>query len=209
MLLAGQNRNAERGLSIVELLIVVVIISIVGGIAVMQTGTPNRQLQRQNVARELKVALERARSDSVKRRATSSGSPTLDTRARVIITANSYTLVTDNNANGDLILDDSSIEATDASVISLAGQDIVISGSGTVLFNQRGEAVLAGGGSPNFYICNVDCTSPNASNANLLLVTPTGTVNLLAGNGSAPTFANANVQTIPPSNSISNTVALP
>ena len=215
MLLEGQIRSADRGLSIVELLIVIVIISIVGGIALMQTGTPNRQLKRQNVARELKVALERARFDSVKRRATSAAAVTDDTRARVIITANSYTLVTDNNRNGDLVNDDGTMESTDASTISLAGQDIVIAGNGivlpvTVLFNQRGEAMMGGGGTnPIFYVCNVDCSSPTANNANLLLVTPTGTVNLLAGNASPPSFANANVTTVPVATGVSNTVALP
>ena len=215
MLLEGQIRSADRGLSIVELLIVIVIISIVGSIALMQTGTPNRQLKRQNVARELKVALERARFDSVKRRATSNVTATDDERARVIITADSYTLVTDNNRNGEVITGANAIESGDGISISLAGQDIVIAGNGivlpvTVLFNQRGEATMGGGGTnPIFYVCNIDCSIPTANNANLVLVTPTGTVNLLAGNASPPSFANANVTTVPTTTGVSNTVALP
>lgn len=221
MLTARHIPNADGGLSVVELLIVITIISIVGGVAVMKMGTPNRQLKRQNVARELKVALERARFDSVKRRALSDMTPataysaTDDSRARVIITDTSYTLITDNNRNGDLINDDGTPESGDANVTSLAGQDVVIAGTGgislpvTVLFNQRGEATLSGGGSASFYICNASCSSPTSDNANLLLVTPTGTVNLLPGNASAPSFASANVTTIGTTTGLSNTVALP
>src|SRR5690606_17469063 len=63
---------------------------------------------------------------------------------------------------------------------------IIIDVATTVNFNMRGEAT-----SPNtqtIRICNLSCSSPNASNSDLLIVTPAGTVNLLAGNESAPTF---------------------
>ena len=63
------NSKSQAGVTIVELLVVCVIIAIIAGFALMQRGGANEQFQRQNVARELKFALERARFDSVKRRA--------------------------------------------------------------------------------------------------------------------------------------------
>jgi Tfp pilus assembly protein FimT len=222
MMAERQIRSSEAGLSIVEMLIVMVIISVIGGIAVMQFRAPDAQLKRQNVARELKVALERAKFDSVKRRAQSDLTPESaysardDNRARVIITATSYTLATDNDRNGYIANTDGTIEAGDAAVADFSGQNIVIAGSGialpvTVFFDQRGEAtaVSSSGTSPVFYICNVNCDAPSNSNANLLLVTPTGTVNLLGGGASPPSFAAANVTTVPTSTGLSNTVALP
>ncbi len=222
MMFKLQIRGSEAGLSVVEMLIVAVIISVIGGIAVMQFRAPDTQLKRQNVARELKVALERARFDSVKRRALADVDPggsfslSDDNRARVIVTATSYTLVTDNDRNGVVANSDGTPASGDGAVTDFAGQNIVIAGSGialpaTVYFNQRGEAtaVSSSGTSPVFYICNVNCDAPSNSNANLLMVTPTGTVNLLGGGASPPSFAAANVTTVPTSTGLSNTVALP
>ena len=58
----------QSGLSLIELLVVMVIITIVASIALMQRGSANEQLKRQNAATQLKNAFERARFDSVKRR---------------------------------------------------------------------------------------------------------------------------------------------
>src|SRR5690606_12428047 len=66
---AHSPHSLDAGFSFVELMVVIVIIVIVATLALMQRGSANEQFQRQNVARELKVALERARFDSVKRRA--------------------------------------------------------------------------------------------------------------------------------------------
>ncbi len=178
------NLKAQDGVSYVELLVVIVIISIVASIAFMQRGSANAQFQRQNVARELKVALERARFDSVKRRA-----DTAATQATVTINANnSFTLRVDKDQNGTLNTADDVTTASPA--------NIVIAGSGgitlpvTVIYNQRGEASIVGGGTPLFLVCNGTCpTFPgNSGNANIVLVTPTGTVNLLPGGSSLPSF---------------------
>ena len=211
----SQKIRNDRGVSLVELLVVIVLIAILAAFAMMQRGSANEQLQRQNVARELKVALERARFDSVKRRAQHPGSATADTRARVVLTANSYTLVTDNNANADLVNDDGTFDSGDAVTITIS-PTIVIAGSGialpvTVLFDHRGEVttVSSSGIDPNFLICNVDCSSPTNSNSNLVLVTPTGTVNLLGGGSSVPTFSPPPITNVPVGTAISNTVVIP
>ena len=67
------NFKAQGGFSFVELLIVVAIIAVVSTLAFFRMGTANTQFQRQNVARELKVAFERARFDSVRRHAENAG----------------------------------------------------------------------------------------------------------------------------------------
>jgi prepilin-type N-terminal cleavage/methylation domain-containing protein len=195
----------QSGVTLVELLVVIIIIVIVAALAMMQKGSANAVFQRQNVATQLKNAFERARFDSVKRRAQSSP----DVRATVRVDSNSYTLTTYNV--------DSSGTATANPLATTTAGDVVIAGSGllslpfTVYYNQRGEAVDSSGNSisPAFYVCNASCSSPTDSNANLLIVTPTGTVNLLAGGSAVPAFNAPPVTNIPQSAGINNTVRLP
>jgi prepilin-type N-terminal cleavage/methylation domain-containing protein len=182
-----QNQN---GVSLVELIAVISIIVIIATLALMNTGSSKQQLNRQNAAQELKSAFERARFDSVKRRATTGE------QAKVTIDTNSFTLVTDANQDGD------TTDSIDSQITNLAGSNISITSSlalpYTVYFNKRGEAVTSGSVSisPSFLVCNPSCTinpdgssDANAGNANLVLVTPTGTVNLLPGGSAIPTFS--------------------
>src|SRR5687768_2574274 len=94
--------NSESGVSLVELMVVVLIIAIVISIAVFSPGNANEQFKRQNAARELKVAFERARFDSVKRRADATGTPTVPLAYVRIDNATQFTLVTDANQDGDV-----------------------------------------------------------------------------------------------------------
>ena len=64
-----KSNSHQSGVTLVELLVVIVVISILAGFALLQRGNANEQLRRQNAAQQLKVAFERARFDSVKRRA--------------------------------------------------------------------------------------------------------------------------------------------
>ena len=178
------NSQSQAGVTIVELLVVCVIIAIIAGFALMQRGGANEQFQRQNVARELKFALERARFDSVKRRADST-----PVRAKVVVDTGSFTLATDRDLDG-------TITVADEFQTSLAGQNIVLAGQGstsvpiTIYFDQRGETVNSVGTSISaaFYVCNISCASPGNDDANIVLVTSTGTVNLLGGGATPPTF---------------------
>ena len=180
--------NDQSGVTVVELLVVIVIIAIVAAFAMLQRGSANAQLQRQNVAQQLKVAFERARFDSVKRRAE------CDTnKAKVIVNASSFTLWTDKDL-------DNNPEPSEVETTNFSSQNIVIAGvsdgpglPATVAFNQRGE-VLADDGSttstnPGFLVCNGACPQTlSNNNANKVYVTPTGTVDLLSGSQSPPTF---------------------
>jgi prepilin-type N-terminal cleavage/methylation domain-containing protein len=176
------DSRAQSGVTITELLVVVVVIGVICGFALMQGGGTNIQFKRQSVAHELKTALERARFDSVKRRADGT-----IPQARVVINETSFTLTTDQNLDG-------------------AAFPV------TVIYSQRGEAIATSASldmEPVFWVCNVSCASPDDANANIVLVTPTGTVNLLPGSSSPPTFSSpTGLTSVPPSNSINNTAAV-
>lgn len=196
----------QRGVTVVELLVVVVVIAVIVGFALMQRGGANEQFKRQNVAQELKSAFERARFDSVKRRADSSG-----IQAKVVVDQTTFTLTTDRDQNGLL-------ETSDNEVANLSGQNIVIAGNTgitlpvTITYNQRGEATAIDAGGviePVFLVCNVSCASPTQANSNIVLVTPTGTVNLLAGGSPLPTFSPpGGISTVPANTSINNTAVV-
>ena len=98
------RRSGERGISIIELMIVVVMIGVVTAFAVMQIAGAQRAMRLSNSAREFTSWLEKARLDSVRRHATtpvSVGEP--DLRASVTIaSANSYTITIDQNGDGTL-----------------------------------------------------------------------------------------------------------
>lgn len=198
----------EGGFSAVEMIVVFLIIGIVASIAVMNFAVPNQQFKRQNVARELKVAFERARFDSVKRHAASPAGP-----ATVVVNSSSYTLTTDLNQDGVF-------QSSESVITNFSAQGITISGYGsqslpvTVTFDKRGEATARDSSNnvvqPQFRVCNGTCSqNPTSSDSNIVLVTPTGTVNMLPGNSSIPTFANANVTSIGTGTGISNKVSLP
>ncbi len=196
---------SDAGFSLVELLVVIGIICVLSAIAVMQLTTSNQRFIRQNAARELKAAFERARFDSVKRRPTSIGA-----FAKVALTQSSFTLTADTNLNGTL-------EAADDLLRDLSGTSVVMAGSGgtalptTVYFNQRGEAVNSSGASisPVFLVCGGSCSAPTSANANIVLVTPTGTVNLLPGDAAIPSFPTPNVTSVPVSSDVSKVVSIP
>ena len=202
MLLDRNNRKNERGVSFVELLVVIVIISVISAIALLQRGSADAQFKRQNAARELKVAFERARFDSVKRRAVGGSAP----QASVTVTPTSYTLRTYNNdVNGVVVANDQVMSLPTGIVI--ARYDGVTLTSFAVSFNMRGET--AASPAPRFYVCNTSCSSPTNANSNIVLVTSTGTVNLLAGGTGLPSFGIPSVNTIPTDTGVNPDAVLP
>jgi len=99
---------------------------------------------------------------------------------------------------------------------NFAAQNITIAGYTsmtlpvTVTFDKRGEVTATGGVNPEFLVCNGTCpATPTSDTANIVLVTPTGTVNLLAGNATPPTFVNPGVTNVSTTAGISNMVSLP
>lgn len=175
----------QRGVTLVELLVVFVVIAIIAGFAMMQRGGANEQLGRRNAAQELKTAFERARFDSVKRRAECDAN-----KAKVVVNSNSFVLWTDKDLNGTPDADE--VETVNVnSQITIDGISLVP--PVTVSFNQRGEVTAADSSTtstfPGFLVCNGSCSGTRTnSDTNKVYVTPTGTVNMLAGTEMPPTF---------------------
>lgn len=130
------RKSGERGVSIAELLIVVVMISIVAAFAVMQIAGAQRAISLSNSAREFMTWVEKARLDSLRRHAMSSGE-----MARVTIaSANSYSITIDQNGDGTLDPPRTiTIPATNGA--SFSGLAVPV----TVRFNWRGRPVDSAG----------------------------------------------------------------
>ncbi|MEP7212302.1 MAG: prepilin-type N-terminal cleavage/methylation domain-containing protein [Acidobacteriota bacterium] len=182
--------TTQAGVSYVELLVVIVIIGIVASLAIMNRGQANEQFKRQNVARELKVAFERARFDSVKRRADGASVAF----ASVNVQSTQLTITTDANQNGTM-------DSSDSTTVSFPANISVAPRSGlslplTVSFNQRGEPNVSDAA---FVVCNGTCSFSNdtQSTADIVYVTATGTVSMLPGGSDVANFAPPNVQVIP------------
>lgn len=94
----NSDRNTELGISIIELLIVITIISVVTGFALMRITQAQQAMRRVNSAREMIGYLERARLDSIRRHAVATGQ-----MARITVTGPStYTLLMDIDRDGTL-----------------------------------------------------------------------------------------------------------
>lgn len=196
-----QSNSHQSGVTIAELLVVMVVIAILAGFALMQRGSANEQFKRQNVAQELKSAFERARFDSVKRRAVGSGQV-----AQVTITPASYTLRTYNNDVNGLPVATNVVTNLPSGVV-IGRYDGTTLTSQDVAFDMRGET--SSSPAPQFRVCNVSCSSPDNSNSNIVIVTPTGTVNLLPGGSTLPTFGAPAVTSVSNSTGINPDAVVP
>lgn len=187
------TRKHEAGASVIEVLVVAVVTMILLAAAVTQLSNSRDLAQRQNLAREFKVYLERARFDSMKRHAN-----VCDQMSAVTINdTTSFSVATDFNQNGQLDLPG---ERRD---ITLAGRsNATILGSGltlpvTIRFDERGRALLtdcvtaAPPNIPLLYFCNGTCTTSTVTdqNANVLYLSATGTIAMMPGTAVAPMFA--------------------
>jgi prepilin-type N-terminal cleavage/methylation domain-containing protein len=178
--------NSQSGVSLVELLVVIIIIAVVASLAILGRGSANEQFQRQNAAAEVKIFLERARFDSVKRRADGSSESPF---AFVEIYPTSVTLTTYNKVVGSAATASTATYNFPTGVTAEA-LGYSLGSSKQVRFDRRGLASVVGGGQTNFMVCRGSCpSSDNATaDANTLVVTATGTVNMLNGRVAPPAF---------------------
>lgn len=201
--------NSQSGISLVEVVVVILIAAILTTLAIGQFSNSRKNFQRQNISRELKVNLERARYDSVKRRAA-----TTTTMARVAITsATSFTVSTDTNMNGTL-------DSIETRTIDFTGRvDASIIGSSTdypltIWFDQRGQTIIKNNSGtavdPSFTVCGSGCTAStaNSSNADVIYVSPTGTVSMGAPGTIQTSFANPTVSNVTANANINNRVSV-
>jgi Tfp pilus assembly protein FimT len=186
----------QKGISITELLIVLTITAILVAFSVAQFGNAADIFETQNAARELKVNLERARFDSVKRRP----STTADMSSVTIENATKLTVKIDLDQNGV-------IDANDSREIefSFSGEARIVSETlsfpVTVSFDRRGKAIavdsIGNVVDPYFIVCN-NCTYATlaSSEAYVVDVSATGTLAMYV-NGEIPgTLIDPTVTTI-------------
>ncbi|MDQ3322790.1 MAG: prepilin-type N-terminal cleavage/methylation domain-containing protein [Acidobacteriota bacterium] len=184
-----RNSVSQRGYSLIEIMIVLVITAILVTFAIARFGNAGTNFKRQNISRELKVNLERARFDSVKRRAENTA------RAEVtLVNATSFTVKTDMNQNGTLDASDTkTIDFTGQSNVKIVGDALVF--PITIQFDRYGRIEAKDKTekdiTPIFTICTDGCAADNATpaNADVIYVSPSGTVAMLKGGEKQPTFA--------------------
>src|SRR6476646_10555276 len=154
-------RDSQRGASLIEILVVLVLIGILSAFAIARFGGARDNFDRRNIAREFKVSLERARFDSIKRHAT-----VCTDMSGVTVNTTSFSLMTDMNQDGTL-------DATESRQITIAGRsDVTIVPNGVTLpfsvrFDERGRAYIndcSAGSTPSAdiplrYFCNGACTT--------------------------------------------------
>ena len=172
---------SQSGVSLIELMIALTLILVLTTVAILYFGNSKTELQRQRIAREFKVYLERARFDSVKRRA-------VDINEMSRITLNSpsaFTAAIDLNENGKLDATDlRQVDFTQRSDAQITVSN-ALSYPVTILFNQRGQIIAqdASGNNVNpvFTICSKNCssTSESSQDKTIISVSTTGTVAVL------------------------------
>jgi len=184
--------NAQSGKSLLEIIIVLAVGGILVSMAVVRMINAQSNMERQYLAREFKVNLERARYDAVKRRAINAADMTRIT----ITTATTYKVWIDLNQNGILDAEEErTVSFGDRSNVKILGTDLVF--PVTITFNQFGNTETLNGESPTpkkiapvFTFCEGECTLETATvaNSNVIAVSATGTVAMLNGGETVPTF---------------------
>jgi prepilin-type N-terminal cleavage/methylation domain-containing protein len=166
--------SPQSGFSLLELLIVLVMIGILTTLALMQLGSSPVDLQRQRMAREFKIYLERARFDSVKRRAEG----TAETAKVILNGPASFTALLDLDGDGTMRPDETrTVDFADRTNATIRVSD-TWSYPVTLAFDRRGLVTTVDGlgnsVTPLFTICS-DCSdaSPDITR---ISVSTSGTV---------------------------------
>jgi prepilin-type N-terminal cleavage/methylation domain-containing protein len=189
--------HSQSGKSLIEMVIVLTVAAILVTFAVAQFGSSKRNFTRQNIARELKVSLERARFDSVKRR------PSLESSmASVsIVGETSFNLTVDLNQNGTLEPIETKLVSFPNSEVKIVGRNLVF--PVTIKFNRFGQIIATNGigtviDMPYFWVCETCASSATATatNSNIITISPTGTVAMMNGGETQTTVQNPSVSSV-------------
>ncbi len=192
------TKISQQGASMVEMLTVLVISTVIVTFAVAQYSGAKTNLQRQNIARDFKTSLERARFDSVKRHATEDTSMALVT----VMNETSYSVSTDLNQNGRIDNAESqTVNFSGSSAVRLLlppGSEAPVS----ISFDHRGHATIEdyNGASVDYFLfCGSGCTASNASSANstVVYISPTGTVSAVGASEPVPSIAEPALSNVP------------
>ena len=163
---APDKPTAERGISLLELIIVVTIIGVVTAFAILRISAAQRAMRITNSTREFVSYLEKARLDSIRRRPMN-----VDEMASVTInSADSYSVRIDQN--GDGVLD----PARTITIANAQGARFAGVGIPTVInFNWRGRPVNALGNTIELTFRMEDA---GGANANPIYLTSIGDTSL-------------------------------
>lgn len=202
--------RSEEGFSLIEILIVLAILGVIVTFAVLALGRSSEVIDRQNIAKEFKVALERARFDSVKRRPA-----TCEDMSRVeILSATSFRYITDTNQDGTLQPDQEFrvVNFGDRSQVKIVTDPAIVFPI-TIRFDLRGHTssgpcnVQTEATTPTHF-CETGCSVLNNSNSTSIYVSPTGTVSLLSGGEDVPIFEDPNVTQVSSNSGINQYLAV-
>jgi len=199
--MSNKRTDAQRGFSIIEIVIVLAVAGILMTIAVITFGGAKVDLQRQSIAREFKNYLERARFDSVKRRAAA----TADQATIVLTSSRAFTAHLDFDEDRVLRANEARVvDFTQRAATQIFVSDVGLNYPVTISFDQRGHATatdsLGLDVSPiTFTVCSASNCSPTSPDRTVISLSPSGTVAILR-NGQSPT--------INPTPNISNAVPI-
>ena len=195
---------SEIGMSLIELMVVLVITTILVTVAIAQFDNAKKDFQTQNVAKELQAYLVRARYDSVKRR------PSIESEmASVVIDSEtSFTVNIDLSQDGVL-------NASDSKTFDFTGNnDVSILGDGLVLpirihFDRHGHVnafdSLGNLVTPRFVVCS-NCAGQDGSSAvgYRIALSASGTVSMGPTSEVVTTFSPPPVTSIPDGDNIND-----
>ena len=145
------KRHGERGISMVEILIVALMISIVATFAAMQIGAAQRAMRLTNSAREFLGWLEKARLDSLRRHAMSN----VEMASITLNNNNTYTVTIDQNGDGTL---DPARTITIPNTHGARFSGVTV--PSTIYYNWRGRPVDSAGNPINISFRLIDSSDP-------------------------------------------------
>lgn len=199
---------SQQGVSVIELVIVLVVVAVLVTISLTQLRSAKADFERQNIVREFKIYLERARFDSIKRRPSS-----VNDMSRVILgSSSSFTAIFDRNRNGTVLNSDGTVEASDRHRVDFTDRSdtqIIVSDTlnypVTIRFDHRGQIIAqdSAGNEVNavFTICSRGhCSGDNRNvdDLTVIAVSPTGTIAILAEGQTPSTLPTPAVSGTPP-----------
>ena len=212
-----KNLYSQSGFSLIEVMIVVVLLGILSTIAILNLTSSKTDFQRQRIAREFKVYLERARFDSVKRRAQDTRADNTNDMANVTLeSASSFTSLIDINGDGLLntATEKRRVNFSNLSDTEISVLDTKLNYPITIRFNQRGQ-VIAKDKSDKvvnpvvFTICSKNCSGPKQNNQDLTVisVSTSGTVAVLPNDSNPSPLPTPSITSSPPQFNCSVTLA--
>lgn len=185
--------KSQRGASLIEVVMVLVMIGVLTSVAVLQFRGVQPNFERQRIVREFKNYLERARFDSIKRRAITNAE-----MATIVLNGpTSFSATMDFDQSGAIVAAETrQVDFTQRSTTQILVSD-TLNYPVTFRFNRRGQVTATDGGgaavNPVFRICS-DC-SPGSQDVSFLSISASGTVadtTVAPGVLPTPTITNTN-----------------